>query len=255
MDESPWTALLAELGCANAGHVTRIPQERRQTQGGASTPQVGGSAWPAGHPRAFRASFTGAAGRPCGSSSRHAGALEAAAGKAGATLWPWGRRGALVSLPLALPGKREVTWCGGRCRGNAARVPAGLSHQAAGLGFPRPRGAREMRGAMLCARRLGGLRARLGARQVSTSWSPVGAAFNVRPQGRRLDLFGERQVSGPQGPSWVVGVWGDRAASPSRTGGACRLPRGHLAGPSSEGLVPGGGEGKAPALRVPTSQP
>uniref|UniRef100_A0A8D0UTT4 mitochondrial intermediate peptidase n=1 Tax=Sus scrofa TaxID=9823 RepID=A0A8D0UTT4_PIG len=51
-----------------------------------------------------------------------------------------------------------------------------------------------MRGAMLCARRLGGLRARLGARQVSTSWSPVGAAFNVRPQGRRLDLFGERQV-------------------------------------------------------------
>uniref|UniRef100_A0A8D0ZIP1 Mitochondrial intermediate peptidase n=1 Tax=Sus scrofa TaxID=9823 RepID=A0A8D0ZIP1_PIG len=50
-----------------------------------------------------------------------------------------------------------------------------------------------MRGAMLCARRLGGLRARLGARQVSTSWSPVGAAFNVRPQGRRLDLFGERQ--------------------------------------------------------------
>uniref|UniRef100_A0A8D1UPV7 Mitochondrial intermediate peptidase n=1 Tax=Sus scrofa TaxID=9823 RepID=A0A8D1UPV7_PIG len=51
-----------------------------------------------------------------------------------------------------------------------------------------------MRGAMLCARRLGGLRARLGARQVSTSWSPVGAAFNVRPQGRRLDLFGERQA-------------------------------------------------------------
>lgn len=62
MDESPWTALLAELGCANAGHVTRTPQERRQTQGGASTPQVGGSAWPAGHPRAFRASFTRAGG-------------------------------------------------------------------------------------------------------------------------------------------------------------------------------------------------
>ncbi|ELW47590.1 Mitochondrial intermediate peptidase [Tupaia chinensis] len=62
---------------------------------------------------------------------------------------------------------------------------------------------------MLCARRLGGLRAGLAAlrpgqtsrgivaagiraRRVSTSWSPVGAAFNVKPQGRRLDLFGER---------------------------------------------------------------
>lgn len=30
-------------------------------------------------------------------------------------------------------------------------------------------------------------------RGVSTSWSPVGAAFNVKPQGRRWDLLGERQ--------------------------------------------------------------
>lgn len=69
---------------------------------------------------------------------------------------------------------------------------------------------------MLCARRLGvlgvpaaallpgraglgGLAGGLRARGVSTSWSPVGAAFNVKPQGRRLDLFGERRVSGPGG--------------------------------------------------------
>uniref|UniRef100_A0A8C6RGR7 Mitochondrial intermediate peptidase n=1 Tax=Nannospalax galili TaxID=1026970 RepID=A0A8C6RGR7_NANGA len=59
-------------------------------------------------------------------------------------------------------------------------------------------------GRMLFARKLGGLGAgaarrpgRAGrggrARGVSTSWSPVGAAFNVKPQGRLLDLFGERQ--------------------------------------------------------------
>lgn len=71
---------------------------------------------------------------------------------------------------------------------------------------------------MLCAWRLGGLelraaalwqgRAGLGgfgagirAREVSTSWSPVGAAFNVKPQGRRLDVFGERRVSGAGGGS------------------------------------------------------
>nr|XP_004670581.2 mitochondrial intermediate peptidase isoform X1 [Jaculus jaculus] len=66
---------------------------------------------------------------------------------------------------------------------------------------------------MLCARRLGGLgagRVGLGARswvrRVSTSWSPVGAAFNAKPQGRRLDLFGERrglfgvpELSSPEG--------------------------------------------------------
>uniref|UniRef100_A0ABI7YNN2 Peptidase M3A/M3B catalytic domain-containing protein n=1 Tax=Felis catus TaxID=9685 RepID=A0ABI7YNN2_FELCA len=64
---------------------------------------------------------------------------------------------------------------------------------------------------MLCAGRLGGLGsraaplwpgragsrglgARIRARGVSTSWFPVGAAFNVKPQGRRLDLFGERRA-------------------------------------------------------------
>uniref|UniRef100_G1NV99 Mitochondrial intermediate peptidase n=1 Tax=Myotis lucifugus TaxID=59463 RepID=G1NV99_MYOLU len=76
---------------------------------------------------------------------------------------------------------------------------------------------------MLCTRRLGGLtarasallpgRSRLGgfgaglrARRVSTGWSPVGAAFNVKPQGLRLDLFGERrglfgvpELSAPEG--------------------------------------------------------
>ncbi|XP_068383000.1 mitochondrial intermediate peptidase isoform X1 [Eschrichtius robustus] len=59
---------------------------------------------------------------------------------------------------------------------------------------------------MLCARRLGGFGAGLRVRWVSTSWSPVGAAFNVQPQGRRLDLFGERrglfgvpELSAPEG--------------------------------------------------------
>lgn len=65
---------------------------------------------------------------------------------------------------------------------------------------------------MLCTRRLRGLgaglaalrpgpagrvscRADIRARRVSTGWAPVGAAFSVRPQGRLLDVFGERQVS------------------------------------------------------------
>ncbi|XP_006832017.1 PREDICTED: mitochondrial intermediate peptidase [Chrysochloris asiatica] len=39
----------------------------------------------------------------------------------------------------------------------------------------------------------GGLLAGIRARGVSTSWSPVGAAFNVQPQGYSLDLFGERR--------------------------------------------------------------
>lgn len=33
------------------------------------------------------------------------------------------------------------------------------------------------------------------ARGVSTSWSPVGAAFNVKPQSHLWDLLGERRVS------------------------------------------------------------
>ncbi|XP_055100055.1 mitochondrial intermediate peptidase isoform X3 [Symphalangus syndactylus] len=76
---------------------------------------------------------------------------------------------------------------------------------------------------MLCVGRLGGLGARaaalpprragrgsleagIRARRVSTSWSPVGAAFSVKPQGSRLDLFGERrglfgvpELSAPEG--------------------------------------------------------
>lgn len=40
-----------------------------------------------------------------------------------------------------------------------------------------------------------GLRSWGRARGVSTSWSPVGAAFNVKPQGRLWDLLGERRVS------------------------------------------------------------
>ncbi|KAM6178704.1 mitochondrial intermediate peptidase [Rhynchocyon petersi] len=52
----------------------------------------------------------------------------------------------------------------------------------------------------------GGLLVAVRARGVSTSWSPVGAAFNVKPQGRRLDLLGERlglfgvpELSAPEG--------------------------------------------------------
>uniref|UniRef100_A0A2K5J982 Mitochondrial intermediate peptidase n=1 Tax=Colobus angolensis palliatus TaxID=336983 RepID=A0A2K5J982_COLAP len=52
----------------------------------------------------------------------------------------------------------------------------------------------------------GSLQAGIRARRVSTSWSPVGAAFNVKPQGSRLDLFGERrglfgvpELSAPEG--------------------------------------------------------
>uniref|UniRef100_H0V3B2 Mitochondrial intermediate peptidase n=1 Tax=Cavia porcellus TaxID=10141 RepID=H0V3B2_CAVPO len=70
---------------------------------------------------------------------------------------------------------------------------------------------------MLCTRRLRGLGAglaalrpgpagRVSSRRVSTGWAPVGAAFSVRPQGRLLDVFGERQglfgvpeLSAPEG--------------------------------------------------------
>ncbi|XP_028726195.1 mitochondrial intermediate peptidase [Peromyscus leucopus] len=51
-----------------------------------------------------------------------------------------------------------------------------------------------------------GLRSWGRARGVSTSWSPVGAAFNVKPQGRLWDLLGERrglfgvpELSSPEG--------------------------------------------------------
>uniref|UniRef100_F1LPX0 Mitochondrial intermediate peptidase n=1 Tax=Rattus norvegicus TaxID=10116 RepID=F1LPX0_RAT len=49
----------------------------------------------------------------------------------------------------------------------------------------------------LCGRRaaaaLQGHAGRSCARSVSTSWSPVGAAFNVKPQGHLWDLLGERR--------------------------------------------------------------
>ncbi|KAB1267414.1 Mitochondrial intermediate peptidase [Camelus dromedarius] len=64
---------------------------------------------------------------------------------------------------------------------------------------------------MLVRRRLGGLRAGLRVRRVSTTWSPVGAAFNVQPQGRQLDLFGERGgtagAGNPQKP-YLLGLFG-----------------------------------------------
>jgi hypothetical protein len=51
----------------------------------------------------------------------------------------------------------------------------------------------------------------------------VGAAFNVKPQGHRLDLFGERGVSSAEtaggGPGKVVGSGRSRAANTWCTGG------------------------------------
>nr|XP_051706670.1 mitochondrial intermediate peptidase isoform X2 [Oryctolagus cuniculus] len=70
-----------------------------------------------------------------------------------------------------------------------------LGRLSAGVGALRPRRAGQ-----------GSFGAGLWARRVSTSWSPVGAAFNVKPQGLRLDLFGERrglfgvpELSAPEG--------------------------------------------------------
>lgn len=60
----------------------------------------------------------------------------------------------------------------------------------------------------------GGLLGGGRARGVSTSWSPVGAAFNVKPQGRPWDLLGERRVS-------VRWVWAARAP-PLAGRGLCR---------------------------------
>ncbi|KAG8520284.1 Mitochondrial intermediate peptidase, partial [Galemys pyrenaicus] len=95
-----------------------------------------------------------------------------------------------------------------RCLGNAARVlRAGKAKPGRGsTGGTRDYAAHRM----LCAGGLGGLRTRaavllsppallgglgagIRARGVSTSWSSVGAAFNVKPQGLHLDLFGERR--------------------------------------------------------------
>lgn len=95
---------------------------------------------------------------------------------------PWKRRAPARAQPQSPRGAsqrgkgllRDTMLCTGRLGGLAARASA------------RPPGRA----------RLGGLRAELRARRVSTGWSPVGAAFNVKPQGFRLDLFGERRVSG-----------------------------------------------------------
>lgn len=108
--------------------------------------------------------------------------------------------------PPGLVAGRSVLRCPLPARGGAprgARRLATLWPRSPGPpGSARSRGARALPrklGAMLCARRLGGLRAGLRVRRVSTRWSPVGAAFTVQPQGRRLDWSGERGVSG---------VWG-----------------------------------------------
>lgn len=105
--------------------------------------------------------------------------------------------------PPGLVAGRGVLQCPLPARGGAprgARRRATLWPRSPGPpGSARSRGARALprkRGAMLCARRLGGLRAGLRVRRVSTRWSPVGAAFTVQPQGRRLDWSGERGVSG-----------------------------------------------------------
>lgn len=64
---------------------------------------------------------------------------------------------------------------------------------------------------------LQGLTGRSCARDVSTSWSPVGAAFNVKPQSHLWDLLGERRVS-------VRWVWTARAPRPDEKG-LCRDKR------------------------------
>ena len=211
----------------------------------------GCEAGPPAHPATRPATWEG--GASCGSPSRRAGALEAAARESGGrrsgpgdadVRWPHG----LVPFPEA---RGHVA--GGRCRGDAARSPAGLR---AGFWSPVSRAfaARSgCSGAMLCARRLGGFGAGLRVRWVSTSWSPVGAAFNVQPQGRRLDLFGERRVSGPRGPSGVVGV---RAASPPRAGGRCRLPGVTLrAAPALRGRCRGAGRPQVLVQHLPSEGP
>lgn len=63
----------------------------------------------------------------------------------------------------------------------------------------------------------GGLLGGGRAREVSTSWSPVGAAFNVKPQGRLWDLLGERRVSVP----WVWAARAPPLAGISMLSGCC----------------------------------
>ncbi|XP_037656158.1 mitochondrial intermediate peptidase [Choloepus didactylus] len=75
----------------------------------------------------------------------------------------------------------------------------------------------------------GSLVAGIQARRVSTSWSPVGAAFNVKPQGRRLDLFGEHQ--GLFGVPELRAPEGFRVAQEKALSQAARLVERACAGP------------------------
>lgn len=83
----------------------------------------------------------------------------------------------------------------------------------------------------LCGRRaaaaLQGRAGRSCARSVSTSWSPVGAAFNVKPQGHLWDLLGERRVSVPR-------VWAARAPRLAERG----LHRDKAVPPASHSALP-----------------
>lgn len=97
---------------------------------------------------------------------------------------PW-KRGA--ALPAKAPGQGSRV--GGReCSGDRMLCVGRLGGFGARAAALPPRWAGQ-----------GSLQAGIRARRVSTSWSPVGAAFNVKPQGSRLDLFGERRVSGAGG--------------------------------------------------------
>lgn len=93
----------------------------------------------------------------------------------------------------------------GCCLGNAGRAlpERGRAGVRRMLLAARVRFARRLCGPGAAA----ALRGRTGrscARGVSTSWSPVGAAFNVKPQSHLWDLLGERRVS-------VRWVWAARA--------------------------------------------
>lgn len=93
----------------------------------------------------------------------------------------------------------------GCCLGNAGRAlpERGRARVRRMLLAARVRFARRLCGPGAAA----ALRGRTGrscARGVSTSWSPVGAAFNVKPQSHLWDLLGERRVS-------VRWVWAARA--------------------------------------------
>lgn len=92
------------------------------------------------------------------------------------------------------------------CLGNAGRAllergRAGVRRMLLAAGT---RYARRLCGRGAAAA-LQGRTGRSCSRSVSTSWSSVGAAFNVKPQGHLWDLLGERRVS-------VRWVWAARAS-------------------------------------------